>query len=59
MGLTETISTAKLHVSPEVADLVKIYCVLKRKKMSDFTTEVLSRELQNFKQKLETLKQLD
>lgn len=59
MGLTETISTAKLHVSPEVADLVKIYCVLKRKKMSDFTTEVLSRELQTFKQKLETLKRLD
>lgn len=48
--------TAKIHVSQEVADLIKIYCVLHRKKMAEFTTEILTRELNGFKQNLKYLR---
>ena len=50
--------TAKLHVSQEVADLVKVYCVLKGKKMTNFTNEVLEDALIDFKRILERMKEL-
>ncbi len=50
--------TAKLHVSAEIAELVRIYCVFNNKKMVDFTTEILERELQSFRKQLEVMRQL-
>jgi len=54
----QSCQTAKIHVSPEVADLVKIYCVLHRIKMVDFATEVLRRELKDFRHDLEILRKV-
>ncbi len=48
----------KLSVSIEVAELVKVYCVLHNKKMIDYVNEILSRELSEFKHDLENLKKL-
>ena len=41
-------TTAKIHVSKEIANLLKIYCVLKNKKMTEYATEVLENELKHF-----------
>jgi len=54
-----TQKTAKLHVNPEVAELVKIYCVLKGEKMTCFTSLVLEKELKGFKEKLSELRKIN
>ena len=52
-------TTAKIHVSPEVADLLKVYCVLHGKRMVDYASEVLGRDLQEFRERLELLRKID
>jgi hypothetical protein len=47
-----------LPVSKEKAKLVRIYCILNQKKVHAFVDELLEKELFDFKQKLERLKQL-
>lgn len=51
--------TAKIHISPEIANLLKIYCVLNDKKMVEYATEVFSKELKDFKVKLDALKRVN
>lgn len=51
-------NTAKLHVSQEVANLVKVYCVLNKKGMADFANEVFQNALSDFKKNLEKLKEI-
>ncbi len=55
---TQSYQTAKIHISPEVADLVKLDCVRHRIKMVDFATEVLRRELKDFRLELENLRKV-
>lgn len=57
-GSGQTRSTAKIHISLETAELLKIYCVLNRLKMVEFTTEVIEKELKEFRQQLERLRRL-
>jgi len=51
-------NTAKLHVSQEVANLVKVYCVLNKKGMAEFANEVFKNVLSDFKKKLEKLNEI-
>ncbi|GEM_PF-5037462 len=51
-------NTAKLHVSQEVANLVKVYCVLNKKGMTEFANEVFQNVLSDFKKNLEKLKEM-
>lgn len=51
-------NTAKLHVSQEVANLVKVYCVLNKKGMAEFANEVFQNVLNDFKKNLERLKEI-
>jgi len=57
-GRGQASSTAKIHVSLDTAELVKIYCVLNRLKMMEFTTEVLEKELKEFRKQLEAMRKL-
>jgi len=50
--------TAKIHVSVEIANLLKIYCVLNNKKMVEFATEMFSRELKEFRERLEEMRKV-
>jgi hypothetical protein len=54
----QTRSTAKIHISLETAELLKIYCVLNRLKMVEFTTEVIEKELKEFRRQLEAMRKL-
>ncbi len=56
MAITKT---SKLHVNPEIAELVKIYCVLHDIKMADFTTSVLENELKYFREELKNFRRVD
>jgi len=56
MAITK--KTSKLHVNPEIAELVKIYCVLTGEKMTQFTSRIIEKELQCFKERLEELRKL-
>jgi len=54
----QTRSTAKIHVSLEAAELLKIYCVLNQLKMVEFTTELIEKELREFRRQLEAMRKL-
>lgn len=56
--VTHLNKTAKLHVAPELAELIKIYCVLHNKNMQEFTNQILERELTPFKEQLEQLREI-
>ena len=50
------LTTVKLR--KETADLARVYCIFNDISMQDFVTEVLRRELQDFGQEIEKLKQI-
>jgi len=45
-----------IKVPKETADLVRVYCIFNNRKVTEFTTGVLDRELAEFRRKLEAIK---
>lgn len=45
-----------IKVSQELADLIKLYCVFNNTTMTDFVTEILENELDDFKKKILLMK---
>ena len=45
-----------IKVKRNVANLLKVYCVLKQKKMSEIASTVLEKELDEFERKLKNLR---
>ncbi|MBS3148335.1 hypothetical protein J4219_05600 [Candidatus Woesearchaeota archaeon] len=46
-----------IKVSRDVALLLKTYCVINNRQMSDFTTEVLKEKLSEFNERLKRLRE--
>ena len=51
------LTTVKLR--KETANLARVYCIFNDISMQDFVTEILRKELQEFGQEIEKLKQID
>ena len=49
---------ASIKIRRDIAELARVYCVLSNKKMSEFTSNIIEAELESFKKKLESLKQI-
>lgn len=47
-----------IKVSKELADAVKVYCIFNNKTVTDFTTQVLERELKGFRERLAQMRSL-
>lgn len=48
-----------IKVPRETADLVRVYCIFNNKKVTKFATDVLNKELESFRKRLEAMKQLE
>jgi hypothetical protein len=47
-----------IKVPKEIADLAKVYCIFNNQTLMNFTTNLLERELEEFKKQLDAVKQL-
>jgi len=45
-----------IKVPKETADLVRVYCIFNNRKVTEFTTGVLDRELAGFRRRLEAVR---
>lgn len=50
--------TTTLRVSKKVASVVGVYCKLNNKKVQDYVSDVLSKEMEEFEAKLKELRKL-
>jgi hypothetical protein len=48
-----------IKVPKETADVLRIYCIFNKRKVTDFATSVLDKELASFRRRLEVLKRQD
>ena len=47
-----------IKVPKETANLVRVYCIFNNKKVTEFATKVLEKELAEFKNQIEAMKTL-
>lgn len=65
MGITTDLTNNRqdkltsIKVSRSTAHLLRVYCVFHDKTVTEVVTDVLDRELSDFKKRMDTLKQID
>lgn len=50
---------ANIKVPKDTADLLRVYCIFNKRKVSEFATQILEKELSTFRQQLEAMKKIE